>query len=325
MRNAPCNRASASRFAHEVKDRLAVGAVLALGLVWGYNWIVIKIATGDASPFVLVAARQVFASVALFALVAVLRKPLRSPPVGWTVLIGLVQVAVMTTLQTLALATGGAGKTTVLVYTFPFWIVLFSATMLHEPFTRRRVVVTAIAAVGLAFVLFPLDIVHAPVSVLFALGSAVAWALGAVFTKQFRARHEHVDLLTFVAWQTLYGAIPLVVVAALVPGAYVHPNATLFAAFAYIVSLGTALAFWLWFFIMERLSATSAGISSLLAPVVSVLAAWAQLHERPSASEAVGIVLIVAALAVNSLQPPVRRTASRHARGGVWGIGTPRC
>jgi drug/metabolite transporter (DMT)-like permease len=299
-----------------VKDRLAVAAVLALGLVWGYNWVVIKIATHDASPLLLVALRQVLGAAGLFALVAIMRKPLRSPPFGWTALIGLAQVAIMTLLQTLALAVGGAGKVTVLVYTFPIWIILLSALMLGEPLTRQRTVVAAIALVGLGFVLYPLDVTHAPLSIIFALGSAVAWAFGAVLTKQFRARHK-VDLLAFTAWQMAYGAVPLAIVAALVPGAYLHPTAAFFASFAYIVLLGTALAFWLWFFIMERFSAASAGIAGLLVPVVSVFAAWIQLHEQPSISEAIGIALIIVALAVNSIpgifSPRPARSASAAA------------
>ncbi len=283
-----------------MKDRLGVAAVLALGLVWGYNWVVIKVATADASPFVLVAMRQVLGALALFAIVVLLRKPLRCPPIGWTIAIGLLQIAVMTMLQTLALAAGGAGKVTVLVYTFPVWIILLSAFVLNEPLTRQRTLVAAIAILGLGFVLYPLDVTHAPISIVFALGSALSWALGAVLTKKFRAKH-HVDLLAFTAWQMAFGAIPLVIVAAIVPGGYVHPTPSFLAAFAYIVLPGTALAFTLWFFIMERFSAATAGIASLLAPVVSVLAAWAQLHEQPSLTEGIGIVLILAALAVNSV------------------------
>jgi drug/metabolite transporter (DMT)-like permease len=283
-----------------VKDRLGVIAVLALGLAWGYNWVVIKIATHDASPFVLVALRQVVGAAALFALVAILRKPLRSPPIAWTALIGIVQIAIMTLLQTLALAVGGAGKVTVLVYTFPVWIIILSAIFLGEPLTRHRILVAAIAIAGLAFVLYPLDVTHAPLSVVFALGSALTWAAGAIITKKFRAKYD-VDLVAFTAWQMAYGAVPLVIIAALVPGGYLHPTPSFFASFAYIVVLGTALAFWLWFFIMERFSAATAGVSGLLVPVISVFAAWVQLHERPSATESIGIALIIAALLVNSL------------------------
>ncbi len=285
-----------------MKNRAAIGAIAALALVWGYNWVVVKVATGGASPFALVAIRTVLGSLALFAVAALARRPLTSPPYLWTALIGFFQITLMTSFQTLALATGGAGKTTVLVYTFPFWIALLSIAFLDERFTRARATAVIVAAIGLAFVLYPLDFGHGMLSKIFALASALSWAIGSVLTKHFRLRHD-VDLLSFTAWQMAYGAIPVVLVALIVPGAYVHVSAPFLAALAYIVVLGTALAFWLWFFIMERLSATSAGISSLLAPVVSVCAAWIQLHEQPGTPELIGMALIVLALVINSIPP----------------------
>lgn len=285
-----------------MKNRAAVGAIGALALVWGYNWVVIKVATADASPFALVAIRTVLGSLALFVIAALARRPLASPPPLPTALIGVFQIALMTSFQTLALATGGAGKTTVLVYTFPFWIALLSIVFLDERFTRARAVAVGLAAVGLGCVLYPLDFHHGILSKCFAIAAALSWAIGSVLTKRFRMKHD-VDLLSFTAWQMAYGAIPLVIVALAVPGLSVHFTAPFLAALAYIVLLGTALAFWLWFFIMERLSATTAGISSLLAPVVSVLAAWIQLHEQPGILELIGMALIVFALVINGLPP----------------------
>ena len=292
-----------------MKDRAALIAVGVLALAWGYNWVVIKVATSDASPFALVALRMVLASAALFAMSALARKPLKSPPPGPTALIGLCQVGLMTTFQTLALSTGGAGKTTLLVYTFPFWIALLSLVLLDERLTRMRTIALALAAAGLGFVLYPLDFGNGILSKTFAVAGALSWAFGAIFTKRFRAKH-HVDLLPFTAWQIAYGAIPIVIIALLVPGSYVHFTPVFLAALAYIVLPGTALAFWLWFFIMERLSATGAGIASLLTPVVTVFAAWLQLHERPGTPELIGMTLIVAALLINSLgEAPQRAPA----------------
>jgi drug/metabolite transporter (DMT)-like permease len=285
-------------------------AIAALALVWGYNWVVIKVATEGASPFAIVAIRTVFGSLALFAVAAAARRPLKSPPWRWTALIGLFQITLMTTFQTLALATGGAGKTTVLVYTFPFWIVLLSIVFLDEKLTRVRVIAVLAAALGLAFVLYPLDFGHAILSKVFALCSAFSWAIGGIATKRFRATHD-VDLISFTAWQMAYGAIPVVILVLLLPDQYVHLTPPVLASLAYIVLLGTALAFWLWFFIMERLTATTAGISSLLAPVVAVIAAWIQLGEQPGIPELIGMVLIVSALVINSLPAQTAQLSSR--------------
>ena len=285
-----------------MKNRAAIVAIALLALVWGYNWVVIKVATEGASPFAIVAIRTVLGSAALFIVAAFGRRPLKSPPWKWTALIGFFQIALMTTLQTLALATGGAGKTTVLVYTFPFWIVLLSIIFLDERLTRMRGIAVLCAAAGLAFVLYPLDVGHAIWSNVLALCSAFSWAIGSIITKRFRATND-VDLISFTAWQMAYGALPVVIIVLLLPHQYVHFTMPEIASLAYIVLLGTALAFWLWFFIMERLTATTAGISSLLAPVVAVIAAWIQLGEKPGTPELIGMLLIVSECTRHQ-QPP---------------------
>ncbi len=304
-----------------MKNRGALLAVIALALVWGYTWVVLKVATAGASPFVLVAMRMVLGAASLFALAAVSRQPLKSPPAGPTALIGICQVTLMSSFQVLALTTGGAGKTALLVYTFPFWIPLLSFGLLDERLTRGRVLAIVIAALGLALVLYPLDFGHDVLSKLFALASAVSWAFGSIFTKRFRAKH-HVELLPFTAWQMTYGAIPVGILALAVPGGFVHFTPSFIMALAYIVIFGSATAFWLWFLIMERLSAIGAGITSLLTPVVGVLAAWIQLHERPGVPELIGMVLIVVALAINSLPPDA--WAKTFGRGAPADFATGR-
>ena len=301
------------RFPTGVKDRAALLATLTVALVWGYNWIVIKVATADASPLVLVAVRQVLGTLALFAILLVLRRPLRSPPIGWTAAIGLFQVTLMTGLQTLALAANSAGKTTVLFYTFPFFIVLFSALAFHERLRPMRIAAVAVAAVGLAFVLYPIDFVHGFVGDALSIAGAISWAIGSLLVVRLRALHR-VDLLTLTAWQLGYGAIPLAILALLVPGGYLHPTPGLIGALAYMILLGTALAFSLWLFMVERLSASTAAIASLLAPVVGVTASTLQLHEIPSRTELVGMTLIVAALVLNSLPRELRGVATDVAR-----------
>jgi drug/metabolite transporter (DMT)-like permease len=300
-----------ARFISSVKNRAAIIAIGVLAFVWGYNWVVIKVATAGASPYAIAAIRAVLGAVALFIIVAALKKPLKSPPFWPTAIVGFFQIALLTGLQTLALSTGGAGKTTILVYTFPFWMAILSVMFLNEKMTRMRLIAVAVAAIGLGFVLYPIDFGAGILSKAFAIAAALCWAIGSVFTKKFREQHD-VDLLTFTAWQMAYGAVPIVIVALLVPGLYVHVSVPWIAAMAYIILLGTALAFSLWMFIIERLTATTAGISSLLAPVVSVLFAWIQLHEQPGGPELIGMALIVVALVINSL--PTRNPAPVSSR-----------
>ena len=72
-------------------------------------------------------------------------------------------------------------------------------------------------------------------------------------------------------------------------------------ALAYNVVFATAIAWILWLFALNRLSAGAAGLASLGAPVCALAAAWLQLGELPTPAEALGMGLILGALAVLSL------------------------
>jgi drug/metabolite transporter (DMT)-like permease len=278
--------------------------------IWGYNWVVMKVATSHADPYSVSALRSGGGALCLFVALLATRRPLRPPPLGPTVLLGLLQTSAFTILSILAVALGGAGKTAILVYTMPFWIVLLAWPLLDERVSRSGWFALALAAAGLALVLTPLDVGHGLLPKGLAVGSALAWAASAVYGKRLRARHE-TDLLGLTAWQMLYGTVPLLALAALVPR-HIDSVPAFWLAIAYISIPGTALAWLLWMFILSRLPAGVTSVASLLTPVVGVMAAWLQLGDRPGALELAGLGLIVAALVVNLL--PVLATSRAAAR-----------
>jgi drug/metabolite transporter (DMT)-like permease len=111
-------------------------------------------------------------------------------------------------------------------------------------------------------------------------------------------RHHHVDVLSLTTWQMAYGAVPLIVVAALIHKGGPEWTTAFVLGLTYTVVLANALAWVLWLYALRSLSAGAAGLGTLAIPVVGVVAAWLQLGERPSAGEAAGMALIVAALAI---------------------------
>ena len=296
-------------------DARAYLALVGLAIVWGYTWVVLKVATVDATPFALTATRTVLGAAALFVLLIATRRPLRSPPVVPTMILGVLNTAGFFVFQTLAVAVGGAGKAAILAYTYPLWIALISWPLLGDRVPLRSVAGLALAAGGLAFILVPIDLAHGLLSKGFALLTAVDWAFAAIYAKRMRARHD-VDLLSLTAWQTLYGAIPLVVIALLVPHQGIHLTPTFGWAIAYIALGGTALGQLLWLFALGRLKAAAAGLASLLTPVITLFAAWLQLGERPSPAESIGIVLILGALIVDVV-PSLVSGRAVHRDGGA--------
>jgi drug/metabolite transporter (DMT)-like permease len=93
-----------------------------------------------------------------------------------------------------------------------------------------------------------------------------------------------------------YGSIPLIVAALIVPERPIEWNGAFIAALSFNAVGGMAIATLLWLYILYRLPATISSLSSLIVPIVGVLAAWLQLGEQPSAAEGAGMILILAGL-----------------------------
>ncbi|HEY5387796.1 MAG TPA: DMT family transporter [Thermoleophilia bacterium] len=275
---------------------LGAAALILLALIWGYNWVVMKIGLGYAQPFAFAALRTFLGALSLFLLLLVLRRSLRPQAVGYTIVIGLLQTTGFVGLLMWALQSGGVGKTSVLTYTMPFWLLLLAWAFLGERLRGTQWLAVGLALAGLLLVLSPWRLQGAFSSVL-ALAGAASWAASAIVVKRLQQRQD-VDLLSLTTWQMLFGSLPLIAIALITGHGGPAWSTPFIWALAYNVVLGNALAWLLWLFALRRLSAGAAGLGTLATPVIGVAAAWLQLGERPTTVEAAGMALIVAALAV---------------------------
>jgi drug/metabolite transporter (DMT)-like permease len=289
-----------------LQHRGALAALALITAVWSYNWIVMKQALAYSGPFEFSALRYLFGTLVLFALLLARRESLRPPPLLPTALIGLAQTTGFQLLVQSALVEGGAGRTALLAYTMPFWVVLLGWLLYAERPSSRLWIGLGIAAAGLVLVLEPWLGLGGAKSSLLALGGGLAWACGVVWTKRLFQRGG-IGALSLTAWQMAIGTLGVVVVALLVPERPIEWSGWFIAALVYNAVLASGLAWLLWSLVVERLPANIAGLSSLVIPIAGIGLAWWLLGERPSATEAAGIVLIAAALALVSLRSPARR------------------
>lgn len=275
--------------------RPALIALVVLSLIWSYNWIVMKQALAYAGPITFSALRYALGTVVLFALLALRRESLRPPPLLPTLCIGLAQTTGFQLLVQAALLAGGAGRTALLAYTMPFWVVLLGWLAFGDRPTRRLWIGLAIAGAGLVLVLEPWHASGDATSTTLALAGGLAWAIGVVLSKRLFQR-SGVGALSLTAWQMLFGTIAIVAIALAVPERPVAWTHAFIAALAYNALLASGTAWALWSFVVARLPASVAGLSTLAIPVLGIAFAWLQLGERPGTWESAGIVLILAAL-----------------------------
>lgn len=279
-----------------------------LALVWGYNWVVMKFALRYAGPFDFAALRTLGASLCLLLTLLVMR-----PRQFWprypraTLLLGLLQTVCFVGLVNLALVRGDAGKSSVLVYSMPFWVAMLAPMVLRERSQRAHWPVIAIAIAGLLLILSPWEKAPDLVSSLLALGAGFFWALSVLVVKKIPLKNTW-EILSLTGWQMLMGSVALIVIALLVPAQPIQWTWQFIGALLYNIGPGNALAWFLWLYIVARLPVSISSLNSLAIPIIGVLAAWLQLGERPSPMEYTGMLLVFIALALLALAAHRRRT-----------------
>jgi drug/metabolite transporter (DMT)-like permease len=271
--------------------------LIAIGLIWGYNWVVMKIALAYIGPLDFAFLRVAFGTLLLFLVLLGMRAPLAPRHVVKTALLGLFQTAGFVGLISMALVLGETGKSAVLSYTMPFWVILLGWPFLGERLRGAQWPAVALALVGLVLVLEIWNGGAGLVGSLLALGAGALWGVSVIIAKKIPVDGTK-ELLSMTAWQMLFALIPLAALALVVPERSIDWTPTFVAALVYNGVGGMALASLLWLYILQRLPAVLSGMSSLVVPVVGIVAAWVQLGERPGIAAAVGMVLILTGLGV---------------------------
>jgi drug/metabolite transporter (DMT)-like permease len=270
-------------------------ALVVIAPLWGYSWIMIKVALDYSGPFTFAALATAGCTVVFFAALLAARRPLRPPPLRFTVPIGLLQTALFNTLATVALSAGGAGKVGVLAYTMPFWLLLLAWLFLGERLRGAQWPAVALALMGLLLVVRPWDVGGALPGILACVAGFI-WAAAGLLIKLLQERRP-VDALSLTAWQMAFGAAALVAIALVTRDGWPQWTGTFIACLTYVVLLSSGLCYVLWTYALHTLPAGAAGMGTLAVPVIGVAAAWVHLGERPGPVEAAGMALIVTALA----------------------------
>jgi drug/metabolite transporter (DMT)-like permease len=275
-------------------------ALFGLTLIWGYNWVVMKTAVQYASPFQFAALRTFLGAIMLFMVLYFSKRPLKLQEFPTMLALGLLQTCGFTGLLIWALVSGGAGKTAVLSYTMPFWVMLFAWPMLGEKVQGWQWLAVVFALFGIVLIFDPLHIKGDGFSMFLALLSGVFWAISAIVSKKLHQRAPHLDLLNITAWTTLLGSLPIVLLALVLTAPPIQWTTTFYWTIIYSIFLSGSLAWVLWLYALQRLPAGVASMASMLAPVIGVSAAWIQLGERPSTMELFGMLSIAIALVIIS-------------------------
>jgi drug/metabolite transporter (DMT)-like permease len=296
-------------------------ALVVLSLTWGYTWVTAKQGLAYAPPFAFAAERAVGGALALFLALKIMGRPIRLVAPGPTLAIGLTQVAGFMALQTWALVEGGPGKTAVLIFTMPIWTLLMAWPILGERIRGSQWLAALSTLTGLLLIIAPWDMHSSLLSKILGVSAALCWAIGTILIKRLRSRHE-VDLLALTTWQMVLGALPLVLLAVVIPERPTDWSINYIGILVFMCVASTAMCWWLWIYILDRVPAWEASLSVLGTPVVAILSSRLTLGEEFKAAEVTGILLIGCGLALlsfvgwlSSRRDPLRHLAEIAGTG----------
>ncbi|MFG3245307.1 EamA family transporter [Streptomyces sp. NPDC048187] len=201
----------------------------------------------------------------------------------------------------------------------PLLVVALSALLLGQRPTTRSVLTGVVAGFGVSLVVLEAAGGLDAIGVLAAVAATASMSLGTVLTKRW-GRPDGVGPLALTAWQLTAGGLLLAPLALLVEGAPPALDGPAVGGYLYLALANTALAYWLWFRGIGRLSATQVTFLGPLSPLTAAVVGWAVLGEALGPVQLAGTVLAFGATLAGQAAARTRVVAAAptaHAGGGA--------
>lgn len=268
-------------------------ALCLIYLIWGMNWVVMKTANTFFPPITFVAYRFLFGALVLLSVWFWLHLPLPKKKYWpWIFLTGILQMGLNNIAAQTSMLTLGAGMVSVLNYSMPVFAAVLAHFLLGERLTWRKGAGIVLAIAGMAVLMD----VHAGgdvTAICIGLLSAVFWGLASIFVKLKLADVNPISLTT---WQMVCASLSLLAYTAIVPQGEVVWNTESVLCLIYNGVLASALAFFLWSWILQHIEVSKASVAVLAVPVVGVVGGILCLGEPMTLHIFFGMIMIMAGI-----------------------------
>lgn len=300
-----------------MKQRIPPRALVLLAiltLVWGTNWPLFPLAVREVSVWTF---RAVSVFVAGAALLIVARWRGQSLVIarrhwGTVAAATFCYLVVWNIASTYSALLIPSGQSAVLGFTMPLWSALIAWAVFGERLGARLLAAIALGGVAVALLMWKSFPVYAQAPLGLALGllAGIGWAVGTLILQRGRV---DVPATVLTGWQLLLTALPTTAGALLFGDLqWFVPSWQSIALIGYIALVPMGVGNLCWFSIVGLLPGPVAGLSSILVPVVAMIAG-ALIHDEPLGPvQWLAMACSAAALAL-ALAKPTRPPAAEVA------------
>ena len=275
-------------------------ALVAMALIWGVNYSIVKYGTTLVAPLAYNGVRVAIAAALLCLIVSISREPLPPRRTVFALLaLGVLGNGIYQFLFIEGIARTRASDAALVVAATPAFVALIGRLRGVERIKRRGLLGIALSFTGMALVVLgttrSAEGRTSLLGALLVLGGAFAWA---IFTVMLKPHTENVSGMQVSAFTMVGGALMLLVVSA--PAISVADWRSVppigWAALGYSTVFALVIAYYFWYRGVRVIGPTRTALFSNLQPVIAMLVAWAILHETPTAWQCLGAGSIMSGL-----------------------------
>src|SRR5215217_5397207 len=197
----------------------------------------------------------------------------------------------------------------------PLLVVVISVPLLGTQIRGIQIIAGILGAAGVGLLVLRSDARLDAVGLIAMGGAAAMFSVATVLTKRW-GRPEGMTAIGVTGWTFLFAGLTLLPVTLLVEGLPDHLSARNIGGLIYLVLISGIVAYALWFWGLQRLSASAVTFLTLLNPVAAALLGWVVLDQRLNGWQLVGAVLILISVILGRPETFDRRRRRRFASVG---------
>lgn len=276
-------------------------ALVSASLIWGFSFVVTKVALVSFDQFTLVFLRFAATSIFFGILFWIRGFPKLSKAIHWRLLlIALFEPVLYFLAETAGLERTTAAKASLIIATIPGVVLLLSRLFLKERAGMRRIVGAIISIIGGVVLVvgdpaIRLSGLSGAMGDLFIVGAVISAVCYMLLT---RSLAEKVPAIEITGFQFIYGAAMFLPIYLLNMGtqSWSDISGTGVAAIAYLIVFASIGGFLCYNYALTKTEASRASVYLNGIPIVATIAGWTLLGERMVAVQAIGAIIVFAGI-----------------------------
>ncbi len=284
--------------------------IIAVMFLWSICFPLIEWGLPYAPHLTFAAMRGFIAGFALLIVALILRRPQPRDVRTWLLLAGIGLGATTMGYYGMFHASEfiSPGIATVITNTQPLMAAVLAAVVLKEYMDTTGKIGLSLGFLGIVLIALPRltetqDYTYA-IGIFYIVLSAIGISVSNVLISKVAG---HVDALSAMGWQMILGSVFLILIALITEDiSAVSWNTTFTLSLLGLALPGSALAYWLWFVVLEKVALNRANVFSFLVPVFGLTIGVMYFQESIGIGHAVGIGLTLLGIFM------VNRSTKKH-------------